>query len=145
MSWTSGSVSLKARLVASTSTSLDFFTVGSTKDDVLNLQGQPNSFGETQWNYGSSAVYFSQGKVISWTKGSMPLKARLVASTSTHRDYFTIGSTKDEVLNLQGQPNSFGETQWNFESSAVYFSNGKVISWTNGSVPLKARLVPSQP
>jgi hypothetical protein len=57
---------------------LGFFTVGATKDDVLNLQGQPTWFSDYQWNYGTSTVSFANGKVTNWSSGSTPLKARLV-------------------------------------------------------------------
>ena len=41
----------------------DFFTVGSTKDEVLAMQGTPTSFSEQMFWYGSSSVQFQNGKV----------------------------------------------------------------------------------
>ena len=57
---------LKARLEPSgpVSPSLGYFAVGSTKDEVLAVQGSPDSFTDTRWEYGSlSWVRFENGLV----------------------------------------------------------------------------------
>ena len=140
--YTSGQ--LKAKLLPSgpVAASLDYFTVGSSKDEVLALQGSPKSFTETEWNYGASWVRFENGRVTNWyTSGQ--LKAELVPSgpVPASLDYFTVGSTKDEVLAMQGSPISFTETEWNFGASWVRFENGRVTNWYNNG-QLKARLEP---
>src|SRR5579862_1254259 len=40
-----------------------YFTVGSTKDDVLGTQGPPKAMNENQWAYGLSSVQFQYGRV----------------------------------------------------------------------------------
>jgi hypothetical protein len=53
------------------------FTVGSTKDEVLTLQGTPTRFSERVWEYGLSRVYFDNGRVTRWDEWPRdPLKAR---------------------------------------------------------------------
>ncbi|MDE0040462.1 MAG: hypothetical protein OXT74_00350, partial [Candidatus Poribacteria bacterium] len=88
-----------------------YFTVGSTKDEVLAVQGTPKSFSDWEFDYGSSSVYFSNGRVTRWYNSPFaPLKARLVPKSNTiNRGYFTVGSTKDEVLAVQGTPKSFSD------------------------------------
>jgi hypothetical protein len=55
------------------------------------------------------------------------------AATTTSRDYFTLGSTKDEVLAVQGTPTSFSASEWNYGLSSIFFPSreGSVVG--NGS------------
>jgi hypothetical protein len=51
--------------------------VGSTKEDVLAVQGKPDSATETVWRYGQSEVYFKNGRVTGYRKITAgPLKVR---------------------------------------------------------------------
>jgi curved DNA-binding protein CbpA len=55
-----------------------YFTVGSTKDDVVRVQGTPDKVTGNVFSYGLSEVYFRSGRVDSWhTDPSTPLKARM--------------------------------------------------------------------
>ncbi len=46
------------------------FTLGSTKDDVLAIQGTPTRIiiaaNSSTWYYGFSNVHFASGRVVSW-------------------------------------------------------------------------------
>jgi curved DNA-binding protein CbpA len=109
-----------------------YFTVGSTKDEVLAAQGTPAEFSESSWKYGSSTVHFQNGRVTSWNiLPDSPLNAEMLPSGPGPYDqgYFTVGSTKDEVLAAQGTPTELGESFWKYGSSTVYFRDGKVSSW----------------
>lgn len=54
-----------------------YFTVGSTKDDVVRVQGTPDKVAGNVFSYGLSEVYFRNSRVDSWhTDPSTPLKAR---------------------------------------------------------------------
>ena len=145
-SWNQGYTSLKAKLVPAKYTpNKGYFTVGSTKDEVITVQGTPDSFSEGTFNYGSSRVYFRNGHVSSWNQGYTSLKAKLVPAKYTpNKGYFTVGSTKDEVITVQGTPDSFSEGTFNYGSSRVYFRNGRVSSWNQGYTSLKAKLVPAK-
>lgn len=46
------------------------FAVGSTKDEVRKAQGEPAHSTETVWTYGRSKVYFTGGRVASWSESS---------------------------------------------------------------------------
>ena len=137
---------LKVRLLPSIPTSRQgYFTVGSTKDEVLAVQGTPTEFSEDVFHYGSSKVYFRSGVVESWDVWPLnPLKVRLLPSATTAgQGYFTFGSTKDEVLAVQGTPTKFSENFFYYGTSKVYFRNGVVESWDVWPLnPLKVRVLP---
>jgi hypothetical protein len=55
-----------------------YFTVGSTRSDVVKVQGTPTKIAGNIFNYGLSQVYFEGGRVQSWhIDPSSPLKARM--------------------------------------------------------------------
>ena len=55
------------------------------------------------------------------------------------RGYFTIGSTKDEVVALQGTPNGIIDNMWIYDLSQIVFHNEKVASYLNISENLKVK------
>ena len=57
---------------------LDAFTVGSTKNDVLAVEGTPSYYSENKWGYDGAEVYFQDNRVVSWKNdpASVPLRAR---------------------------------------------------------------------
>ena len=126
---------------------LQYFTVGSTKAEVFAVQGPPTLAGMHLWEYGGSRVYFRHDRVTRWEVWPRsPLKVKLLptAALDTMSPYFTVGSTKDEVLTIQGTPSHFTERMWAYGPSRVYFDGDRVTRWDEwrGS-PLKARLAPA--
>lgn len=62
--------------------SKDYFTIGSTEDEVIEVMGEPTSYLKTapeamKFHYGISTVYFYQGKVISYDNLEDNLKAKV--------------------------------------------------------------------
>jgi hypothetical protein len=55
--------------------SLDTFSVGSTRSDVVRAQGEPAAFTFLGYYYGSSAVFFEDDRVTGWSEGDTGLKA----------------------------------------------------------------------
>lgn len=54
------------------------FTVGSTRSDVVKVQGTPTKIAGNVFKYGLSEVYFQDGRVQSWhTDPGSPLKAKM--------------------------------------------------------------------
>lgn len=114
-----------------------FFTLGSTKDEVLHIQGTPTGIRGSVWHYGFSSVRFVEDRVAAYDNSFGNLKVRLLPS----REYldktqgavplfFTIGSTADEVLAVQGTPTSVRGNMWFYDFSDVLFRNGRV-GWVN--------------
>ena len=149
-SWTEyAGFPLRARLVPAPGTQVaaGYFTIGSTRDEVLAVQGSPSQPGRFEWRYGASSVKFEDDRVASWTEyAGFPLKAKLVPAPGTQvaGGHFTIGSTKDEVLAVQGSPSQPGRSEWRYGASSVKFENDRVASWTEyAGFPLKAKPQPA--
>jgi len=132
----------------------DYFTVGSSKDEVLQAQGNPTGInkyeemGEEVWSYGFSTVTFKNGRVSEYSNTGRNLKAKMTTSnkSQSNTEYFTVGSSKDEVLQAQGNPTGInkyeemGEEVWSYGFSTVTFKNGRVSEYSNSSRNLKVRL-----
>ena len=62
----------------------------------------------------------------------------------TGSDYFTIGSTEKEVLQVMGEPSSYTNLidgkLMKFENSSVEFENGKVTGYRNYDNNLKVKV-----
>ena len=141
---------LRVELVPRTGapTNPDYFTRGSTQDDLLHIQGTPtdintySALGKEVWNYGFSTVTFSlpDGLVSEWSDIGN-LRVELVPRTGapTNPDYFTRGSTQDDLLHIQGTPtdintySALGKEVWNYGFSTVTFSlpDGLVSEWSD--------------
>ena len=59
---------------------------------------------------------------------------------TTGGDFFTVGSTQDEVLAVQGTPQKFTESEFGYDYSTVYFAGGRVSSWSDISKNLKVKM-----
>ena len=125
----------------------EYFTVGSNKKHVIAVQGQPTSFSSNKLSFGSSWVNFdSAGKVKGWYSSRFnKLKARIEIDSRLYQGitYFTVGSSKEHVSAVQGQPTSVDSNKLSFGSSWVNFdSAGKVKDWySSSSNKLKAKLI----
>jgi hypothetical protein len=126
-----------------------YITIGSTHDAVRAIQGTPTWATDRVWEYGGSRLYFKEGRVTGWDiwPGS-PLKVQLfpAAPINPVPTFFTVGSTKDEVLAVQGTPTRVTERLWEYGASRVFFTDHRVTRWEMwpGS-PLHARLLPGKP
>jgi curved DNA-binding protein CbpA len=133
---------------SSTSSSLitdrkTYFTIGSMKNEVQEIQGTPSSIIGDTWFYDASQITFSNGRVTGYSNNSGNLHMKLLPKTdATHireKGYFTIGSTKDEVIALQGTPDGVIGNTWIYDLSQIKFYNDKVVSCSNVSKNLKVK------
>jgi hypothetical protein len=117
--------------------------VGSTKEEVLAVQGSPTLASEHLWEYDGSHIYFRDGKVVGWEIWPRsPLKVKLLPASPVDvvPAYFTVGSTKDEVLAVQGTPTRLSERVWEYGHARIYFNEGRVTRWEEWrGTPLKTR------
>ncbi|MGA7830022.1 MAG: J domain-containing protein [Terracidiphilus sp.] len=122
-----------------------YVTVGSTRDEVITQQGPPTASSEDRLVYGKSELFLKDNEVIGWRIDpvSSPIRVKLWPSTSVNPDmeYFSVGSSKDMVLVVQGTPTAFTEDKFEYGASVVYFRNNRVVSWRSdpASLPLRAR------
>ena len=110
----------------------EFFTVGSTKDEVLTVQGAPTQISGNRWSYGFSYVDFEKERVIRWYSSRLdPLHIKMTPSgePGEAKEFFTVGSTKDEVLAVQGTPTRISGNRWSYGFSYVDFEKERVIRW----------------
>lgn len=134
-----------------------FYTIGSSKDLVLKIQGTPTSisgYGNSEvWYYGLSSVDFVNGKLKSYSNLDENLHIRMKVSPNlvpeeienSYPDghnakekptkFYTIGSSKELVLRIQGTPKSisgYGNSEvWYYGLSSLDFVNGKLKSYSN--------------
>lgn len=114
-----------------------YFTLGSTPDEVLAVEGTPSSLEGNRWRYESSWVDLDNGKVAGYSDGSRNLHVQLQPATSAaaarRRGYFTLGSIQDDVLAIQGTPTGVEGDRWRYDSSSVDFARGEVVGYSNAS------------
>ena len=111
-----------------------YFSVGSTKNEVLQAQGVPSLVQGSTWSYGSSKVVFRKGRVRGWSSTpEHPLKVRIIpaAATVASVKLIHIGSTKDDVLRLHGTPTRLDDGVWEYGPSKFFFRGDLVVGWSN--------------
>jgi hypothetical protein len=129
-----------------------FFAVGSSKDRVLAVQGTPSMVVGNTWKYGESEVKFQGDRVVSFTnfadnlqvKGPGKAGAAIRTAKRGHRGYFTLGSSKRQVLAVQGPPTRVWGNTWWYGYSQVTFYDDRVIGFADASRNLKARVLYTQ-
>ena len=117
------------------------FTIGSSQQDVVDSMGTPTSIiGET-WSYQYSSIYYGAGNtVIGWSNISRNLNVSIGTKKKDEPTFFTVGSSKQEVIDAMGAPTSIIGNTWSYEYSSVYFdTNNNVSDWTNISGSLKIK------
>jgi hypothetical protein len=143
-----GSVSSPRAPGVGTADASSYFTIGSTRQDVLRIQGTPSRITDGTWHYGRSKVFFENGRVSGWKESpgdrlsvNLPQEQAPARPDATTRNiHFSIGSTKAEVLAAQGEPIIKTDTLWDYGVSKVYFRKGRVTGWYNSPIdPLHAR------
>jgi hypothetical protein len=91
-------------------------------------------------------LYLKNGSVTGWKIDpvSNPIRVKLWPEhpVDTSQEYFTIDSTMDDVLVIQGTPTAFSNDKFEYGGSEVDFKRNRVVGWKNdlGSIPLKARM-----
>jgi hypothetical protein len=122
---------------------LPYLTTGLTKEEVLSVQGTPTSSSENKLTYKGSELYFKDGRVVGWKidAASAPMRVKLWpdAPVDGSLKYFGVGSSKNEVLVIQGTPDLLTEDKFGYGGSEVYFKSNRVVSWKDnpGSAPLR--------
>jgi curved DNA-binding protein CbpA len=123
---------------------LPLITVGMTQDEVVATAGAPTSTSPDKLTYKGSELYLKDGKVAGWKIDPLNSVLRVKlwpdAPVDTSQHVFSVGSTKNDVLVIQGTPTSFSEDMFAYGASEVHFQNNRVVSWKNdpGSVALRA-------
>lgn len=123
-----------------------YITIGLTRDEVIDQIGTPTASAENKLVYGRSELYLKDNSVIGWRIDpvSSPIRVKVWPESYVDQglDSFTVGSSMDVVLAVQGTPMAFSEDKFEYGGSEVYFQNRRVVRWKNdpASIPLHARL-----
>lgn len=139
--WSDHSNTLKVKLDKTMESNT--FTLGSSKQDVINAMGTPTTIYASlnSWSYEASSVDFNnEGKVIGWSDHSNTLKVKMDKTVESNA--FSLGSTKQDVINAMGTPTTIYSSLnfWSYGASSVDFNNeGKVIGWSDFSSILRVK------
>ncbi|MFK7951093.1 MAG: J domain-containing protein [Saprospiraceae bacterium] len=126
---------------------LNYFTIGSSRSDVIDLQGTPTrirKYGSTETlSYGLSSVEIKNGVVAEYNNFDKNLKIQVNSNTKSSLNYFTIGSSRSDVIDLQGTPTKirkYGSTETlSYGLSSVEIENGIVVEYNNFDKNLKVK------
>ena len=122
---------------------MPYVTLGLTKDEVMGVMGTPTSSSDGALRYGRSVFYFRKGAVAGWKVDTSLIPLRVKLWPEGHFDpsitSFTVGSSKNEVIAVQGTPTLLTDNKFAYGASEVFFENGKVTGWRNNpaSEPLR--------
>jgi hypothetical protein len=122
---------------------LPYVTSGLTPTEVLAILGNPTSSSGEKMFYEASEIDFRNGRVAGWRidPKTAPIRVKLWPDTAPTPglSYFTIGSSKSDVIELQGTPTLFSDNKFGYGNSVVLFQNDRVSGWNEdpGSVRLR--------
>jgi curved DNA-binding protein CbpA len=138
---------------AAQTTGSNYFTIGSSQQTVAEVQGEPLTIEpgydvRVTWHYGKSYVQFENSIVSGYSNADKNLQVEMLPSsllTKENKDStFSIGSTKEQVLLVQGTPVSANanfilhQQTWYYGSSIITFRNDVVVSFiNNGALKVK--------
>jgi hypothetical protein len=111
---------------------LPLITAGMTKSEVITVQGAPTTETSNEIDYGSSKLYFGDGGLIGWQiDPSSPLRVKLWpdAMVDPNLHSFGLGSSKNDVIAVQGTPTVFTQNMFGYGRSEVYFKSDRVAGW----------------
>lgn len=117
-----------------------YITAGLTPTEVLSVLGNPTSSTGEKMLYVGSEIDFKNGQVAGWKiDPASPIRVKLWSDSPVAPGLttFAVGSTKSEVIAVQGTPSLFSDSEFGYGDSQVYFQNNRVVSWKEGSVSLR--------
>lgn len=131
----------------------NYWTVGSDRDAVLAIQGTPteilqyDSSCQQILRYGNSVVELNNGYVKQYDNLAGNLRVlgsdQMVLSTQGRSDSWTLGSSMDDVLRVQGTPTrtqKYASSQavtLHYGDSSLQLEDGHVVSYLNSDGRLK--------
>ena len=119
-----------------------YVTAGLTPMEVLSVLGKPTSSTGEKMFYKASEIDFRNGQVSGWKiDPAAPIRVKLWSDSPSVPGVttFAVGSSKSDVIALQGTPTLFSDNEFGYGNSRVFFQNNRVTSWKEdpGSVRLR--------
>ncbi len=111
----------------------NYIVLGTSKNEVLSLLGEPDKIVSYRYHYKNSVIYFNEDwNVNGWTNTYNQLDPALRSPSSGK---FDLGSSKEDIEVALGSPTGIvynNPYRWNYSNSHVTFDlEWKVIGWTN--------------
>ena len=120
---------------------LPLITAGLSKSEVISVAGNPTAATGNTLVYGKSEIYFQNDSVVGWKidpASGIRVKLWPDAMVDPNLNSFGVGSSKNDVIAVQGTPTLFSESTFGYGASQVYFHNDRVVSWkSDPSAPLR--------
>jgi len=120
-------------------------TAGLTPMEVISILGSPTSSSGEKMFYKGSEIDFRNGQVVGWNigAGTAPIRVKLWPETPLVAGVtmFAVGSSKSDVIALQGTPNLFSDNEFGYGSSVVFFKNDRVVGWKVDPASVRLRAV----
>ena len=138
-----GQTHVQAHVQAHIKGAQPYVTSGLTPMEVLSALGKPTSSTGEKMMYGTSEIYFKNGQVSGWKiDAGSPIRVKLWADSAPAPGLTTFGagSTKSDVIALQGTPNLFSENEFGYGTSLVFFQNNRVVSWKEDPTSVRLRV-----
>jgi hypothetical protein len=121
-----------------------YITSGLTPTEVLALLGNPTSSSGENMFYSGSEIDFHDGHVAGWKiDPKTPIRVKLWPDQALTPGVqaFAIGSSKSDVIALQGTPTHFSDNEFGYGGSIVYFKNDRVVGWKEDPSSVRLRVV----
>lgn len=133
-----------SRVSSPVTTVQPYVTAGLTPLEVLTILGKPTSSVGEKMFYRDSEIDFRNGRVAGWVidPKMSPIRVKLwpdkVPVPGVTR--FAFGSSKSDVIALQGTPTLFSQNKFGYGDSIVYFRNDRVIGWNDDPNSVRLRV-----
>lgn len=113
-----------------TDTFANYITIGSTKEHIEKLMGEPDYLSPTVWKYGASSISFDDDIVKGWDNlnGDLPV---YMERTEPIIKIIQVGSSKQDVVNIMGTPDYVSTYIWAYGDSSIFFDTDLVTRWDN--------------
>ena len=122
-----------------------YVTSGLTPTEVLSILGNPTSSSGEKMFYKGSEIDFKNGQVAGWKidPKTSPIRVKLWPSAPPVPGVttFAVGSSKSDVITVQGTPTLFSDGQFGYGKSLVFFQNDKVVGWKEDPGSVRLRVV----
>ena len=122
-----------------------YVTSGLTPMEVLSILGNPTSSSGEKMFYKGSEIDFRNGHVAGWKidEKTAPIRAKLWpdAAPVPGLRTFALGSSKSDVIALQGTPTLFSDNEFGYGGSVVFFQNDRVSGWKEDPASVRLRVV----
>jgi hypothetical protein len=134
---------------------LSYWTLGSSREQVVRLEGTPGRFtqeeslGKEFLQYGESSIDITDGKVTGYVnvdnRLSVSVEPLAMAQTHESTHSWTIGSERADVFSVQGTPTRVTEVSscvqiLHYDDSIVQLRNGFVTEYHNFDNNLRVSL-----